>query len=276
MAELQLPRTRSGFDLPLLADLGRDMTRLTKSQRGLTVALPFLCVLAFGIFAGMGWWAPATLAAGGYTFYSYGSTSHDLVHGNLGLPRWLNHTLLALVELLGLRSGHAYRAAHLHHHKRFPHPDDIEGAGAHRSWYGALLLGPLSQPRIWWWALRHARHDRAWIMVEGLGCVTFLAMAVCVCSMTPIPLVYLVLVVGGSWTFPVITPYLPHNPKGPDELTRTRRFRGKVAEVLFRQHLYHLEHHLYPKVPHHHWATLAQRLDPFLDRAGVKPIYFGF
>jgi len=60
-------------------------------------------------------------------------------------------------------------------------------------------------------------------------------------------------------------------PKGPSELTRTRRFRGKVAAVLFRQHLYHLEHHLYPKVPHHHWAALAQRLDPFLDRAGVKP-----
>jgi beta-carotene hydroxylase len=113
-------------------------------------------------------------------------------------------------------------------------------------------------------------------LLEGLSCVAILILAVCACSRTLVPLVYVVLVVAGSWTFPVITSYLPHNPKGPDELTRTRRFRGKVAAVLFRQHLYHLEHHLYPKVPHHHWATLARRLDPFLDRAGVKPIYFGF
>ena len=276
MAEPQLLTIHRGCALPPLADLGRDLTRLTTCQRWWTVALPFVCVLAFGLFACMGWWAPAVLAAGAYTFYSYGSTSHDLVHGNLGLPRWLNHTLLALIELLGLRSGHAYRAAHLHHHRRFPNPDDIEGAGAHRSWHGALLLGPLLQMRIWRWALRRAHRDRGWIVLEGVGCVTVLGIALIAWPMTPIPLVYVALVVMGSWTFPLITSYLPHNPEGADDLARTRRFRGNVAAVVFRQHLYHLEHHLYPAVPHHHWAELAVRLDPCLDRAGVKPVYFGF
>src|SRR5438876_11913373 len=108
-----MARVRARYGLPPLAGLGRDLTRLTWFQRWWTVAVPFVCVLAFGLFAGIGWWTPAVLACGAYTFYSYGSISHDLVHGNLGLPRWLNDTLLAFVELLGLRSGHAYRLAHL-------------------------------------------------------------------------------------------------------------------------------------------------------------------
>src|SRR5439155_8354241 len=145
---------------------------------------------AFAVFAGLGWWPLAVLATAAYTFFSYGSTSHDLVHGNLGLPRRLDRVLLSLIELLGLRSGHAYRAAHLHHHARFPHADDIEGAAAHQSWLGALLAGPLHQPRVWWWALRHARHDREWIVLEGIGCAALLTGAVAVWPATPIPLVY--------------------------------------------------------------------------------------
>ena len=264
-----MPSPHPACALPSLAELGRDLSRLTARQRWSTVALPFQYVTAFVLFAWLGWWPPAILAVAAYTFFSYGSTSHDLVHGNLGLPSWLNCVLLSLIELLGLRSGHAYRAVHLYHHCRFPHPDDVEGAAAHRSWFGALLAGPLQQPRIWWWALRHARHDRWWILGEGIGCAVLLATALIAWSVTPIPLIYVALVVLGSWTFPLMTSYLPHNPEGADELTRTRRFRGKVAGVVFHQHLYHLEHHLYPGVPHHHWPTLAERLDPHLDQSGV-------
>jgi beta-carotene hydroxylase len=262
--------------LPSLAELGRDLTKLTPWQRWSAIALPFLFVPAFFLFAWLDWWPAAVLAVAGYTFFSYGSTSHDLVHGNLGLPRWLDRTLLSLVELLGMRSGHAYRVVHLYHHRRFPNADDIEGSAAHRSWYEALLAGPLQQSRNWWWALRHGRQDRGWILLEGIACGSLLVLAIMAWPITMAPLVYVALVVLGSWTFPFITSYLPHDPEGADELSRTRRFRGKVAGTLFWQHLYHLEHHLYPGVPHQHWRTLAKRLDPYLDRAGAKPIYFGF
>lgn len=261
--------------LPSLAELGRDLTRLTWYQRWWSIALPFLCVTLFALFSWLAWWPLAIIAVAAYTFFGYGSTSHDLVHGNLGLPSWLNHTLLSLIELLGLRSGHAYRTVHLYHHCRFPHPDDVEGAAAHGSWFRALLAGPVQQPRMWWWALRHARRGRSWILLEAVGCAALLATAIIAWSVTPIPLLYVVLVVLGSWTFPLMTSYLPHNPNGADELTQTRRFRGNVAGVVFQQHLYHLEHHLYPQVPHHHWPSLAKRLDPYLDQAGVESVYFG-
>jgi beta-carotene hydroxylase len=229
-----------------------------------------------GLFAGMGWSVAAVLAAAAYTFYSYGSTSHDLVHGNLGLPRWLNNVMLSVIELAGLRSGHAYQAAHLHHHAQFPHPDDVEGSAAHGTLVEAVLAGPFQQLRIWCWAMRHARRYRAWILIEGLACLAIVVWALACWPMTRAPSAYIALVVLGSWTFPLITSYMPHAPKGSDRLSQTRRFRGIVAAVLFQQHLYHLEHHLYPAVPHQHWAQLAVRLDPHFDRAGVPSTMLGF
>jgi beta-carotene hydroxylase len=80
----------------------------------------------------------------------------------------------------------------------------------------------------------------------------------------------------GAWVIPLVTSYIPHIRDGEDELHRTRRFRGKVASVLALEHLYHLEHHLYPMVPHHHWPALARRLDPYLDAAGVVPVKLWF
>ncbi|RLS36280.1 MAG: hypothetical protein DWH78_08970 [Planctomycetota bacterium] len=51
-------------------------------------------------------------------------------------------------------------------------------------------------------------------------------------------------------------------------------FHGRMdgyARLLAADHLYHLEHHLYPAVPHHNWRTLAVRLDPFFMRMGMCP-----
>jgi len=80
----------------------------------------------------------------------------------------------------------------------------------------------------------------------------------------------------GSWLIPLVTSYLPHDPAGGDELSQTRLFRGLVASMVAVEHLYHLEHHLFPSVPHQNWPRLAQRLDPHLAQAGVKAVRFWF
>jgi beta-carotene hydroxylase len=79
----------------------------------------------------------------------------------------------------------------------------------------------------------------------------------------------------GSWVIPLVTSYVPHDPSGATALAQTRRFRGKVLSVIALQHLYHLEHHLYPGVPHQNWPELARRLDPYLDAAGVPAVKLG-
>src|SRR5262249_52480580 len=153
---------------------------------------------AYFLLAAAGWWAPAVLAVVAFSFFTYGSTSHDLVHRSLGLPRAANEALLCLIELLALRSGHAYRAAHLNHHARFPADDDVEARAAGKSLLRALAEGPLYVPLLWVWAVRNARQGRAWIIGEGAACVALLVLAVALWPVTPIPLVYAALVIAGS------------------------------------------------------------------------------
>jgi fatty acid desaturase len=47
-----------------------------------------------------------------------------------------------------------------------------------------------------------------------------------------------------------------------------------VNRVKKFDHLYHLEHHLYPMVPHKNWPKLAARLDGYFKREGVDAIEF--
>jgi beta-carotene hydroxylase len=239
-----------------------------------TLALPFACCGTYFGFALLGWWPAAVLALAALNFVTYGSTSHDLVHRSLGLSRPANDWLLCLVELLALRSGHAYQAAHLHHHARFPHPDDAEAGAARMSLLRALAEGVIFPYRVWWWAVRKADRSKAWLYGEAVTCLVLAVLAVLLLSVTPVFVVYAGLIVVGAWLNPLLTAYLPHDPLAENELMQTRLFRGKVTSVLTWDHLYHLEHHLYPAVPHHHWPTLARRLDPYLEAAGVRPIKF--
>lgn len=250
--------------------------RISPRQRWLTLVLPFACCGAYFGFAVASWWPAAVLALAALNFVTYGSTSHDLVHRTLGLSRRANDWFLCLIELLTLRSGHAYQAAHLHHHAHFPRHDDIEAGAARMSWARALAEGMIFPYRVWWWAVRRAERGKGWLYGEATACLVLALLAVLLTPVTPVFAVYASLIIAGAWLNPLVTAYLPHDPEARNELSQTRLYRGKVASVLAWDHLYHLEHHLYPSVPHHHWPTLAKRLDPHLEAAGVRPIKFWF
>ena len=262
--------------LPTLADLGPDLLRINTFQRAAALVTPFACVALYVTFASLRLWPFAVLTLMYLSFATYGSISHDLVHRTLGLPRRVNELFLSLIELLAFRSGHAYRLAHLHHHARFPHDDDIEGAAAKMSLPRTLLEGVIFQPRIMLWALRrHGRTHRI-VALEALAAITLFILCFALVPLTPIFAVYATLMIMGSWVIPLVTSYVPHNPDGQTALAQTRLFRGKVLSVIALQHLYHLEHHLYPAVPHHNWPRLARRLDPYFKSADVKPVVLGF
>lgn len=253
-----------------------DLIPITRFQRAITLVLPFVCAAAYFCFAYFGWWIVAVFALMFLSFITYGSTSHDLVHGNLGLKRSTNNFFLCAVELLALRSGHAYRLAHLHHHARYPEEDDIEGAAAKMSFVGALREGVTYNFKLYRWALNRNSRDKFWIRFEGVACVLLIAAAIFLCLYTPIFLIYAALMIAGSWILPLMTSYVPHSPEGKNPLFQTRLFRGKVASLIAMEHLYHLEHHLYPSIPHHNWVKLAKRLDPHFEANGVKPFKIWF
>lgn len=260
---------------PTLDELGRDLLQVSPCRRILSLLSPFLLAAAFIAFALSGKWVIAVVCVALLTFLTYGSISHDLVHRSLGLPSRANDCLLTLIELLMLRSGRAYRLAHLNHHARFPDPvNDPEGRAAHGTLGEALGSGPFFFFRLWWWAVsRHPRH-RPRLLLEG-GLILALVVGAVVSALlgwSQLPLAYVVLAYVGTWVIPLVTSYIPHAPNECSELTQTRRFRGWVIRLIALDHLYHLEHHLYPAVPHHRWNELARRLDPFLDRVGVPVV----
>lgn len=115
---------------PRLDDLGSDLQAISKFRRLNSLVLPFAWAAGYFPFAAFNRWIPAVFCLVALSFVSYGSVSHDLVHRTLGLSRRVNDLLLVLTELLCLRSGTAYRLAHLHHHSRYPADDDIEGSAA--------------------------------------------------------------------------------------------------------------------------------------------------
>ena len=256
---------------PSLKELGGDLLCVTWWRRLFTLAAPFLAMACYVLFACYRCWSLAIASVMVLSFVTYGSTSHDLVHRTLRLPRRLSDFLLSLIELLSLRSGTAYRLSHLHHHRHMLEENDAEGATAHGSLLRAIGSGPTMQIRLWIWACRNHNRMRSRLLLEGCGIVVLIVLAIVALRWHPGPLVYVVLVIGGSWLFPLITVYIPHDGHASEPLHQTRLFRGWLVRLLAFDHLYHLEHHLYPMVPHHHWKTLARRLDAYFERAGVKP-----
>ncbi len=263
-------------NLPTLNELGNDLLKVSRLQVFLSLAFPFMLTAGFFIFCGSKWWLMAFLCPVLISFFTYGSVSHDLVHRTLGLPRLLNETLLCAIEMLTLRSGHAYRSSHLNHHAKFPAEDDLEGAAASMSIPRSLLDGITLQYRIWYHAAKSSKVDKIWIYGEAIAIVLLFIASVAVIPYTMLPFIYVALVIGGSWIFPMVTSYIPHNSSGTTELTKTRLYRGMFIRLVSMDHLYHLEHHLYPQVPHHSWPKLARRLDPHFERLGVHSLKLWF
>jgi beta-carotene hydroxylase len=263
---------------PTLAELGRDLLRVPAWRVAISLALPFVLAAGFFACAFGGCWPAAVGCVVALSFVTYGSVSHDLVHRSLGLPRRFNDLLLTAIELLMLRSGRAYRLAHLNHHARFPDPGgDPEAAAAHGGLWRAVAGGPLFFARLWCWAVREHPAHRPRLLAEGgtILCLVLAAVTAAAAGLSAVPLVYAGVVYLGTWVVPLATAYLPHVAAGDGPLSQTRRFRGRLARLVAFDHLYHLEHHLYPAVPHHRWPELARRLDPYLDRAGVPAIRLG-
>lgn len=259
---------------PSLKELGFDLLKLHRWQLVITLALPFVFFGLYFVFASKDLWALAVLATMGLSFTSYGSTSHDLVHENLRINKTVNSMLLSVLELICYRSGHAYKQSHLYHHKRFPHDDDVEGAASRMTLWRTLLEGVIFQFKLYHWAaFRNCDSRYHTITVfEGVAIVMLFLTSCWSLVHTYIFCIYMLLMIAGSWIIPLITSYAVHTPHGADELRQTRLFRGRFFALIAFDHLYHLEHHLYPMVPHKNWPRLAKRLDGYFHGHGVKPI----
>lgn len=229
--------------------------------------LPWLLLSLFA--ASHGWWIIAM--AGSFYFFLTGlRLVHDTFHGNLGLPGWGNDAVLATLSVMMLGSMHAVRLTHMQHHRECLGPDDVEGAVARRSLGGALLWGLAFPVQLHRAAFSRAGwHQRWWILSELVLCTGWIAVAAITGSNV---LVYHVsaMAIGQALSgfFAVWTVH--HDVDRWEEIARTLRHRLKSVASFHM--FYHLEHHLYPRVPTRHLPALADRLDagvPDLVRKSV-------
>jgi len=248
----------------------RDLTHLTPTGRvrELLLPLPWLILALADLGSG---WVVFTLV-GSFYFYLLGlRLVHDVFHGNLGLPRGGNDAVLLVLSGLMLGSMHAVRLTHLEHHRDCLGPADTEGDTARRTAFGALLWGPLFPVRLHLAALRLApNRQRRWVAAElalNLGWLPILAT-------TQSPnfgrfFLTMLLAQALSGFFAVWTVH--HDCDRWDEIARTLRHRFK--SLLVFNMFYHLEHHLYPRVPTCRLPTLARRLDTAFPNLPRKPVY---
>jgi beta-carotene hydroxylase len=264
--------TRAEPPIPRLDALGHDLLATSRRQCWLACTRPFVGVAAYSLVVYLGWWwlTPFIVFL---IFVAIVTVTHDVVHGSLGLNARQTEWALFVFGALLLESGHAYRLSHLQHHRRFPEPDDPEGDPARMSFWGAVLHGPAFLPRLWFWAYRQCRNrpaQRGWLLAEAASALAVPVVGVLLYSVTPAVLVYVLLAVVGSWSYPLLTVHLPHRGYGDTPLTQTGSLRGGIIPAVFLELTYHLEHHLYPAVPSHNLPELARRLDPFFRESGVK------
>jgi beta-carotene hydroxylase len=263
--------------LPRLDELGADLLLTTRRQRWLALARPFIGLAGYCIAVAFGqWWLTPPIVF--LIFVSVVTVTHDVVHKSLGLSRRQTEWALFLMGVFLLESGHAYRTTHVQHHRYFPagEEEDPEGYPAHIGLLGAIFYGPVFLYRLWWWAFRRngkRAGQRTWMLLEALIPVLVFLAGILLWKTIPGILVYAVMVLVGSWVYPLLTVYLPHKDFGDTPLTQTHTLRGTIIPALFLELTYHLEHHLYPQIPSHNLAKLAQRLDPYFKEAGVQYWY---
>jgi beta-carotene hydroxylase len=205
-------------------------------------------------------------------FSATSTSTHDVLHGSLGLNRRQTEWCLCLLGLSILQSGHAYRATHLHHHRVFPSHSDLEGEAAHWPLWRVVLSGPLFLPRLWGWAYRERPEERRWLILEGLALPAVIVLGLLLLPLTSAVLGYALVVLVAGWWYPVFAVWLPHRNEAPRPELRAWTTRGWLIPRLFRPLAFHLEHHLYPKVPSHNLPLLSQRLDGLLRGMGVEPV----
>lgn len=247
----------------------RDLVALRPGERAreLLLPLPFLVVARAAYAADV----PLLPWLGSAYFFLAGlRLVHDAFHDNLTLPRRANHALLAGLSAVMLGSMHAVRITHLQHHRDCLGPDDVEGQTARRSAWQAIGAGvafPVALHRAAWRRARGA--DRRWIAVELVVTVAMLALAATgVSAQMTHHVVLMVIAQTLTGFFAVWTVH--HDVDAERQVARTLRDRLKSALALGM--FFHLEHHLFPRVPTRNLPELADRLDqaaPDLSKATV-------
>jgi fatty acid desaturase len=246
----------------------KDLLTLSRFQvvHELLISVPWL--LASWFMAGHAW---TFLALGcSFMFFLTGLRQvHNAYHHALGLSRRATDGVMFVMSILMLGSMHAVQLNHLCHHAHCMEPDDIEAQSARLSWWRAILAGPLFPWRLYWKAIRTGNAKmRAWIIAETLANVVWITLVFGVLNCEVLEYHVIAMAIGQCLTsfFAVWTVH--HDAAQAPAMSRTTR--GRIRSRLTYNMFFHMEHHLFPRVPTCHLPRLAERIDNVSEGAPLK------
>jgi fatty acid desaturase len=231
-----------------------------RPRTGLAIALAVsLAAAACGLY-------PLALASSFVFFLAGLRIVHGACHYALGLSRRATEIVLFVLSLAMLGSMHAVQWNHLRHHRRCLATDDIEAMGARGSAWAAILLGPLFPFRLHRAALAGARtSERRWMLAELSGNLAVVGLVTGALAERILLYHLLAMTIGQCLTafFAVWTVHHDCAERVPPARTIRRKVRSLITFNMF----FHLEHHLFPRIPTAHLPMLARRLDAVLPQA---------
>jgi fatty acid desaturase len=249
----------------------RDLVSVSRLEivRELCLSLPFLSLSL--LLAHRGWFVPALATS--FVFFLTGLRQvHNAYHNALGIPPLATEWFKFVLSVLMLGSMHAVQVNHLHHHKHCMDDDDVEAMSARMSGFLAILFGPVFPILLHMNAFKLAnRTQRRWIMAELLANGAWICLVFAVLDLPALKYHVAAMAIGQCLTafFAVWTVH--HDCDRSHFIARTlrSRFKNFVSFSMF----FHLEHHLFPRVPTCHLSTLAERLDRAAPELQQKRVF---
>jgi len=258
----------------------RDLLPLSRRQKiiELTLPLPWL-LTSWSLYASPLWWLGALPS---FMFFLCAlRLNHEVIHGNLGLPRNGDMALLHLLSAVMFGCNSSIAWSHMQHHRHAMGPNDLEGHCGHMTAGQVLRYGPrfpFDLIRATW-----ARGGQKWqrrIIWDGI-CVAG-ASAATLWAAPRFLLLHLAAMATAQCLTAFFAVWITHQGTANSGLA-ARSQRGVLARLAYLM-FYHREHHLFPKVPVSRLPILAARLDaqvagyaasrlpvvPFLDRKPSK------
>ena len=235
----------------------RDLLPMSRTETlaELSLPLPWLA-LSLLLYATPLW--PLGAAASFMFFLCALRLNHEAIHGNLGLSRRGDHSVLHLLSLLMLGSNHAVAHGHVMHHRHAMTAADHEGRCGEMSLARVLLYGPRFPFDInrTAWAAGPARLRRRMLTDWALaGSGVALALAT---GQRALMLHYAAMATAQCLTA-LFAVWITHRGTRVTGLA-ARSQRGWLARAAYLM-FYHREHHLFPRVPVRRLPRLAARLD---------------
>lgn len=249
----------------------RDLLELSPWEivKELTLVFPWL--IASFVLAYHGYYLLALVPS--FFFFLCGlRVVHNAYHYVLGIPRKATEWVMFGLSVLMLSSMHALQQTHLHHHSHCMDEDDAEAVSAQMKGWQAILFGPYFYYLIHRKGIELANaRQRRWIAVELLFMVVWVPLVFFALDVPLLKYHVLAMLVGQCLTafFAVWTVH--HDCDRSHFIARTVRHPLK-AMIVFDM-FFHVEHHLFPKVPTCHLPQLAKRLDEAAPELKEMQVY---